>query len=62
MINKSAEIVGLIFDRNLPSMSLDFCYTDQQARGMAVHSQAITEALRNMYDAGALTEEIKSNR
>jgi hypothetical protein len=62
VINKSAEIVGLIFDRNLPSMSLDFFYTDHQARGMAVHSQAITEALRNMYDAGALTEEIKSNR
>jgi hypothetical protein len=37
---------------------LDYLYTDKQARALAVHSRAITEALRNVYDADQLTNEI----
>src|SRR5580704_3181517 len=58
VINKDAEIVGLIFDGNIQSLVLDFVYTDKEARAVAVHSLALTEAIRKVYDAGALADEI----
>src|SRR4029079_1965834 len=60
VINKEAEVVGLIFDGNIQSLVLDFVYTDRQARAVAVHSQGIIEALRKVYDAEALADEITS--
>jgi hypothetical protein len=62
VINRDAEVVGLIFDGNIQSLVLDFGYTDKQARAVAVCSQAITEALRKVYDAGALADEIQKAR
>jgi V8-like Glu-specific endopeptidase len=62
VINKSAEVVGLISDGNIQTLVLDFAYTDQQARAVAVHSRAIPEALRKVYDAGNLADEIMGGR
>jgi hypothetical protein len=58
VINKNAEIVGLIFDGNIQSLVLDFVYSETQARALAVHSQAIIEALRKVYDAETLADEL----
>ena len=59
VINKNAEIVGLIFDGNIQSLVLDFAYTDVQARAVSVHSEGILEALRSIYEAEALVSEIE---
>jgi hypothetical protein len=59
VVNKDAEVVGLIFDGNIQSLILDFVYTEKQARAVAVHSRAIPEALRRVYDAGPLADEIQ---
>jgi hypothetical protein len=59
VINKEAEVVGLIFDGNIQSLVWDFVYTDEQGRSVAVHSQGISEALRAVYDAGALADELQ---
>jgi len=58
VVNKNAEVVGLIFDGNIQSLVLDFIYTEEQARAVAVHSQGIVEALRKVYDAEGLVKEI----
>ena len=62
VINKNAEVVGLIFDGNIQSLVLDFVYTEKQARAVAVHSQAIIEALRKVYDASDLADELTGTR
>jgi Peptidase S46 len=58
VINRTAEVVGIIFDGNMHSLVLDFIYTDEQARAVAVHSAGIIEALRSVYDADALVKEL----
>ncbi len=59
VVNRAGEVVGIIFDGNIQSLVLDFAFTDAQARAVSVHSASIIEALRNIYNAGALADEIQ---
>ena len=59
VVNKANEFVGIIFDGNIQSLVLDCIYTDTQARAVSVDSAAIIEALRKVYDAGALADELE---
>jgi hypothetical protein len=58
VVNKANEFVGIIFDGNIQSLALDCIYTEKQARAVSVDSAAITEAIRKVYDAGALADEL----
>jgi hypothetical protein len=57
-VNKAGEVVGIIFDGNIQSLVLDFYYDDRQARAVHVDSRGIIEALRHIYGAGALADEL----
>ena len=62
VVNKANEFVGIIFDGNIQSLVLDWIYTDTQARAVSVDSAAIIEALRNVYDAQPLVDELLSEK
>jgi hypothetical protein len=62
VVNKKGEVVGLIFDGNIQSLVADFAYTEEQARAVAVDSRGIIEALRKVYDAGALADEMTGKK
>jgi hypothetical protein len=59
VVNKANEFVGIIFDGNIQSLALDCIYSDKQARAVSVDSAAITEALRKVYDAKPLADELE---
>jgi hypothetical protein len=59
VINKNAELVGLVFDGNIESLVGRFVYNEETNRCVAVHSAVMIEALRKLYDAGALADELE---
>ena len=59
VINKNAELVGLVFDGNIESLPGRFAYSEEKNRTVAVHSAVMIEALRKLYDAGSLADELE---
>jgi len=58
VINRNGEIVGLVFDGNIESLVGDFVYDGETNRTVAVDTTGMTEALRKIYNAGALVKEL----
>ena len=62
VINTDAELVGLAFDGNMESHSGKFIYTTEKNRTVAVSAQGMIEALRHLYKAERLAEEILNGK
>ena len=58
LVNQRGEVVGLIFDGNIQSLPNNFMYRSELDRAVSVHSVGLLEALRKVYDAGPLVEEL----
>ncbi|MCG3139067.1 MAG: Dipeptidyl-peptidase 7 [Phycisphaerae bacterium] len=58
VFNRTGEIVGVVFDGNIQSLIWDVQFDQQQGRSVSVHSAAIIEALRKVYNAQPLVEEL----
>jgi hypothetical protein len=60
VVNVKGELVGLIFDGNIESLVGTYIYDDRENRAVAVHSAGMMEALRRIYNASALADEIEA--
>ena len=58
VVNRQGDIVGLIFDGNIQSLVGDFVYDSYQNRAVAVHTAVMTEALKKLYGAQKLVDEL----
>ncbi len=58
VVNRKGELVGLIFDGNIQSLTADYLYSDKQGRAVAVAGIGIREALRAIYDASQLADSL----
>ncbi len=58
VVNRNGELVGIIFDSNRQGVAMNFAYDDVQARAVSVDSRAVIEALRNIYGADTLLNEL----
>jgi len=61
-VNKNGEVVGIIFDGNIESLPWNFAYSDTQGRAVSVDSRGIQEALRKIYGATALADELMGTK
>ena len=62
VINTNAEIVGLAFDGNMESLPGDFIFTTEANRTVCVDSQGLLEAIKNMFKAKRLADEMENSK
>jgi hypothetical protein len=62
LIDKNAEVVGLIFDGNIFSLAGDYGFDAAKNRSVAVDSRALLEGLRKVYRFNRIADEIESAR
>jgi hypothetical protein len=59
VVDRTGQLVGIIFDGNIQSLPWNFVYDDAIGRSIQVDSRGILEALRNIYGAGSLADELE---
>lgn len=59
--HREMEVVGLAFDGNLQSLPGSFIFDTTRSRTISVHSAGMLEALRHVYRASRLVEELSRN-
>ena len=58
MIDKDANVVGLVFDGNIHSLGGAYWYDERLNRAVSVHAGFIAHALRQIYEADHLLKEL----
>ncbi len=58
VVDRKGSLVGIIFDGNIQSLTADYYYSDRQGRAVAVHIAGVLEALRQIYDADFLADQL----
>ena len=58
LLSDKAEVIGLVFDGNIHSLSGEYGYEPKRNRSVWVDVRGMTEALRSVYQADALLTEL----
>ena len=62
VLNKDAQIVGLAFDGNIESLPSNFIYTTEANRTVCVSALGMMEAIRDLYKATRLSDELSNGK
>ena len=62
IVNTKGELVGINFDRNMQGLGRNFYYSEIGMRQIAVDARGIIEALRKIYGADALANELVGHK
>ena len=58
LVNANLEVVGLVFDGNIEMLPNRYVYRGEIPRSVSVHVDGIMEALKKVYDAERLVQEL----
>jgi len=58
VVNTRGEIIGILFDGNIQSLPWNFQFDDEVGRTVLTDSRAVIEALRKIYNATPLADEL----
>lgn len=61
LLNADQEVVGVVFDSNVEALPNEYLYRTRGARAVAVDARGILEALRTVYDADRLVQELTAS-
>jgi hypothetical protein len=62
VVNKAGDVVGIIFDGNIQSLPWRFEYEDVIGRAVTVDARGIMEALRGVYGATRVADELEGTQ
>ena len=62
IINKNAQVIGLAFDGNIEMLEGNFLYRQQANRTVGVDSKAMYEAIKKVYKADRLADELETGK
>jgi hypothetical protein len=62
LVDQNLRLVGVVFDSNMEGLAAEYLYLPERARAVAVDSRGVLEALRNVYRADRLVEELTTGR
>ncbi|HIB09879.1 MAG TPA: S46 family peptidase [Gemmatimonadetes bacterium] len=62
VLDRDLEVVGLVFDGNIESLSGDYIYLPEKNRSVSVDVRVILEALDEIYDLDRLVLELTTGR
>ena len=62
VINQNAEVVGLAFDGNIDSIIGNYIYIPHNNRMVAVDSRALYYAIKKVYEADRIADELKDGK
>jgi hypothetical protein len=57
-INRDGEFIGIIFDGTIDTLVWNYAFSDTRARSISVDVRGIVEAMRKVYGADALVDEL----
>ena len=62
VINRDAEIVGLVFDGNIHSLGGAYGFDETQNRAVSVHGDIILDSLDKVYQAKNIVKELQESQ
>lgn len=58
VVDREGDLVGLIFDGNIQSLTSDYLYSEEKSRAVSVSGVGIREAIRTIYKAPELADQL----